>query len=310
MGRKKAANTNAIASEMDLRSLRYFLAVAEQQHFTRAAKTLDVAQPSLTYQIKKLERELGVQLFHRTKRSVSVTGPGKILVEEVRLLLAQVNSLVQTTQFVATGVIGDLSIGFVESAAVAMLPDVVRELRKHHPQITLRLHEMTTWDQVASLRKRVIDVGIIRSPIPDPHIETCFLQRETLVVALPDTHPLARRKALSLQMLRNEPLIAFAGSRYSRLHNEIVSLCRRAGFTPAVEHHFEEWLTICGVVATGAGIAIIPSSVASTVIRGLTYRKLSPEVPLHYYIAWLKEARSPSLSRFLALPRFQRATNT
>lgn len=294
---------------MDLRSLRYFLAVAEQQQFTKAAKTLNVAQPSLSYQIKKLERELGVQLFHRTKRSVSITAPGRILVEEVRLLLAQVNSLVQTTQLVATGTIGDLSVGFVESAALAMLPDVARELRKHYPQISLRLHQLTTTEQIASLRKRVIDVGIIRSPVPDPHIETHFLQRESLVVALPDTHALVRRKKLSLQLLKNEPFIAYAGSRYSRLHNEIVSLCRQAGFTPSVEHQFEEWNTICGAVAAGAGISIVPSSVTSIAIKGVVYRRLSPEVPLHYYVAWLKEARSPSLSRFLALPRFQGTLN-
>ncbi|MGH7684028.1 MAG: LysR substrate-binding domain-containing protein [Vulcanimicrobiaceae bacterium] len=295
---------------MDLRTLRYFLAVAEQQQFTKAAKTLNVAQPSLSYQIKKLERELGVQLLHRTKRSVSVTAAGRILVEEVRVLLAQFNSLVETTKLVATGTIGDLSIGFVESAALAMLPDVVRELRKHHPQVSVRLHQMTTTEQIAGLRKRVIDVGIIRSPVPDPHIETRFLQRESLVVALPDTHKLVHRKRLSLQLLKNELFIAYAGSRYSRLHNEIVSLCRQAGFTPSVEHYFEEWNTICGVVATGAGIAIVPSSVATITIKGVTFRKLLPEVPLHYYVAWLREARSPSLARFLALPRFQRAAAT
>jgi len=284
---------------LELRDLRYFVAVADHQHFTKAATALRIAQPSLSQQIRKFERELGVELFHRTKRSVTLTPEGRALLSEARLLLAQADATSEVARLAASGDMGRLTIGFIESIVFTGLPRLIGSFQERHPNISLQLVEMSTAEQVAALRTRAIDVGLIRAPIAGDDIETRLLLRENIAVALPRKHPLASRTTIPLRALRDEKLIMYAGPRAKRLRDELMILCHQAGFVPTVVQEAAEFHTICGLVAAGLGISLMPAAARAINIKGVAYRDLtSPRVTIDYSLAWLKGTRSPAVKAF------------
>lgn len=288
--------------ELELRDLRYFMAVADHRNFTKAATTLRIAQPSLSQQIRKLERELGVELFYRTKRAVTLTPAGHALLPEARLLLAQADATAEVAKLAATGHVGELAIGFIESVVFTGLPQLIRSFQERHPGVTLRLVEMSTIEQAASLRSRVIDVGLIRAPIQGDDIESRLLFRDKISVALPRKHPLVLRNSIPLKSLRDEKLILYSGPRARRLRDELMTLCHQAGFIPAVVQEAAEFHTICGLVAAGLGISLVPSSAKAINIKGVAYRELTaPRVTIDYSLAWLRANRSPTVKAFCDL---------
>ena len=287
---------------MELRSLRSFVTLAEQQHFTRAALSLEISQPSLSEQIRKLEGELGVELFHRTKRSVHLTGAGHVLLAEARSLLSQAETMADLARQAATGEVGNLAVGFVESSVFSQLPRLLSVFRTKYPKVNLKLRELSTEEQLAGMRERSIDVGILRTPIQGSDIETKHLSRESLVVVLPRSHKLARRPTLSLRALRNEKFILYARPEARRLRDEIVASCHQVGFTPFITQEAQEYHTLSGLVAAGLGISFVPSSARAINIRGVVYRKLvTPEVFIDYAVAWLRASRRPALSAFKSI---------
>ncbi len=289
---------------MELRDLRYFVAVADHQHFTRAAMALGIAQPSLSQQIRKLERELGVELFHRTKRSVQMTPAGRAVLAEARSVLSQADVTSGVARLAASGEMGELTIGFIESVVFTGLPQMIGSFQESHPKVTLKLIEMSTVEQVAALRTHAIDVGLIRTPIAGDDIETETLFSEPLVVALPRKHPLAARASIPLRALRDEKLILYAGPRARRLRDEIMTLCHQVGFVPAIVQEAGEFHTICGLVAAGLGISLVPFSARALNIRNVAFRKLTaPQVNVDYSVAWLRGARSPAIRAFCDVVR-------
>ncbi|XGV94726.1 MAG: LysR substrate-binding domain-containing protein [Leptolyngbya sp. BL-A-14] len=287
---------------MELRHLHYFIAVAEELHFSRAAERLHISQPPLSQQIRDLEDELGVKLFERTKRQVQLTEAGKAFLERSYLVLDQLEQSIAATQRIGRGEVGQLAIGFVDSAMLTALPEILRTFRAQFPAVDLRLQELTTAQQIQALYDRQIDVGIVRSAISEPGLSVeCFLP-ESLVLALPETHPLSAQAKVSLSTLTNESFILFPAKLGPIFYEQIMDLCQQAGFRPKVAQEAVQMQTIVGLVAAGLGIALVPASMQNFHRSGVIYRPLQEQIPeIGLYLTWRQQDDSPVIKAFLNL---------
>jgi DNA-binding transcriptional LysR family regulator len=291
---------------MELRRLRYFVAVAEELSFNRAAQRLHISQPPLSNQIKRLEEELGVRLFERSSRGVQMTEAGELLLEEARRIFVQVDQTVRTVQHVGYGEVGHLTLGFVPSASNEVLPPILRTFRDRYPEVDLFLREMRPDRVVHQLHNRQIDAGFLYLPLEDASLSIECVSREPLVLALAETHPLASEPRVGLQAVAEEPFILPA--RYQRmpgLYGQVTKACRQAGFVPnAVQK--DVWLmqTIVGLVAGGTGVALVPASLRNLHRKGVVYKSvygLSPTVELG--VIWRRDDRNAVLDSFLRVAR-------
>ncbi len=286
---------------MELRRLRYFVTVAEELHFGRAAERLHIAQSPLSQQIRRLEAELGVELFDRNRRSVRLTAAGRVLLDGAVPLLHQADRLQQTMRHAATGETGSLTVGFVGSATQDALPRVLRHLRSSDPGIDVRLRELTTTPQVEALERGDIDVGLVRPPVRSERITVIPLLEERLVAALPDTHPLAARQVVSPRELADEPFVSFPRQIGAGLYDEILAVCTAAGFSPNVVQEANEMQTIVSLVAAGIGVALVPESMQRIAQPHVAYRRLrGSDVRLRLGLAVRAGERSPLVARFTA----------
>lgn len=294
---------------MELHALRYFVAVAEELHFGRAAARLQITQPALSRQIRSLEAELGIELLRRTKRTVELTEAGATFLVEVRKALQQLESAIQIAQRVARGEIGCLRIAFAPSAMHTVLPKILKQFCDRYPNVKLELTELCTLDQVNRLQTDIIDVGFLHPPIDVSFLKLFPLPAEKLVVALPQTHPLARQKHLSLKSLAGEPFILHPRYEGPVLYDQILTLCRKAGFEPRIVHEEVKHQTRVGLVAAGIGIAFVPESAQQFGLAGVSYCTLVDESPeLQLALAWQRENLSPVLREFIQV--VQRLVNT
>ncbi|HVY07545.1 MAG TPA: LysR family transcriptional regulator [Burkholderiales bacterium] len=286
---------------MELRHLRYFVTVAEELHFGRAARKLHISQPPLSMQIRSLEEELGVTLLNRTQRHVSLTQAGSALLGEARHILARVEQAVLTTRRASRGEIGELAVGFISVADYSVLPVVLREFRRRFPLVNLTLREATSDAQLRDLPAGHIDVGFVLPPINEPALESVAILREPLIAALPDKHPLARKHGkLALEKLKDAPFILFPRPRAPGLYDDIVSRCRAAGFSPRVEQEAIQMQTIVSLVSAELGVALIPASLMNLRRTGVTYKSLqggSPMMEIH--LAWRRGDDLPALRMFV-----------
>lgn len=256
---------------MELRHLHYFIAVAEELHFTRAAERLHLAQPALSQQIKRLETELAVELFRRTSRRVELTDAGKVFLTEARAAVEAAERAVASVRRAARGEFGWLRVGFVGSAAYGVLPRLLQNFITRWPDVHLELDELTTERQIVQLAAGEIDVGIARELREEEGLSVKPLLREPLVLALPTAHPLARRRRLRLAEVAREPLILFPRAEVPRLHDLIVSLYRAAGLAPRTTQEAVQFPTILGLVSAGVGIALVPATVQALRQSGVAY---------------------------------------
>jgi DNA-binding transcriptional LysR family regulator len=288
---------------MELRHLRYFITVAEELHFGRAAEKLHISQPPLSMQIRSLEEELGVTLLRRTQRHVELTQSGHAFLQEVRQILARLEQAVLTTRRASRGEIGELMVGFISVADYNVLPAVLREFRQRFPQVNLTLRESTTDAQIRDLLGSRIDVGFVLPPIDEPALESVCIVREPLVVALPDRHPLADRPGkLALGKLRDAPFILFPRPMAPGLYDDVVSFCRAAGFSPRVEQEAVQMQTIVSLVSAQLGVALIPASLTNLRRTGVTYKALREASPLtEIHLAWRRGDELPALRVFVDL---------
>lgn len=289
---------------MELRHLHYFIAVAEELHFSRAAERLHISQPPLSQQIRDLEEELGVKLFERTKRHVQLTEAGKEFLERSYRVLAQLEQAIVATQQIGRGEVGRLAIGFVGSAMYTVLPEILRAFREQFPAVELQLRELTTAQQIQALYDKQVDIGIVRSAISEPGLSMeCFLP-ESLVLALPATHPLSAQTQVSLSTLADELFILFPAKLGPVFYEQIINLCQQAGFCPKVAQEAVQMETIVGLVAAGLGIAIVPTSLQNFHRNGVIYRPLKEEIPnTGLYLTWRQHDSSPVVRVFLGLAR-------
>ncbi|UCH47305.1 MAG: LysR family transcriptional regulator [Betaproteobacteria bacterium] len=288
---------------MELRHLRYFVTVATELHFGRAAEKLHISQPPLSMQIRALEDELGVTLLHRTRRHVSLTRAGKAFLQDARQILQRTDQAMLTARRAARGEIGELAVGFISVADYNLLPVVLREFRRLYPMVTLSLKESTTDAQIADLTEGRIDVGFLLPPVTEPGIESVPILREPLIAALPERHPLARRKgSVSLAALADAPFIITPRHMAPGLHDDIVSFCRAAGFSPQVTQEAIQMQTVVSLVSAELGVALIPRSLRNLQRTGVVYKSLKEKSPIsEIRLAWRTGDSLPALQLFLEL---------
>jgi DNA-binding transcriptional LysR family regulator len=289
-------------NDMELRHLRYFVAVAEERHFGRAAARLHMAQPPLSQQIRQLESELGLQLLRRTTRRVELTAAGEAYLIRARQIIAAVSSAAGEAQRVAAGLQGRLVIGCVGSATYSLLPQLVRTLRDELPDVEVSVQgEMLAPDQVGALLDGRIDLGLLRPPVDEESLRLEVLRADRLIVALPDGHRLAVRARLRLKELAGEDFVIHAGGGRSVMHDTVVARCREAGFEPRVRHEVAETSTLVTFVAAGLGIAVVPAPVAVPMVPGVTYRPLVGKATVDLAAATRADDEAPHLQRALAV---------
>ncbi|MGW6929945.1 LysR substrate-binding domain-containing protein [Lentzea sp. NPDC054927] len=287
---------------MELRHLRYFVAVAEERHFGRAAERLHMAQPPLSQQIQQLEAELGVTLLHRTTRKVELTRAGTVYLERARDVLAAVDDAAAEARRVAAGLQGRLVVGCVGSATYSLLPALARTLREELPEVDFAFRgEMLAPDQVESLLARRIDLALLRPPVDHPSVRVSTVRRDRLIVALPDGHRLASRKRLTIKDLQDEDLIVHASRGRSVMYEIVSKLCHEAGFAPRIRHEVSETSTLVTFVASGLGVAVVPEPVAELGVTGTTYRPLAGNHGIDLATAVRADDDSPVLARALAV---------
>ncbi|MEM6753479.1 MAG: LysR family transcriptional regulator [Cyanobacteria bacterium P01_C01_bin.38] len=285
---------------MELRHLRYFVTLAEELHFGRAAERLHIAQPPLSQQIRQLETELGFELFHRTKRKVELSEAGKVFLVEVQQIFRQLEKAIFLGRQVSRGEIGQLVIGFVSSAAYNILPDFLLHFRHNNPDINLELHELTTDEQLRWLNSGRIDVGFVRPPVDENTYESKIVFRESLIVAVPENHPLANQDKVSLQSLKNESFILFPRLLAPGLYDLIISFCLSVGFSPQLAQEAIQMQTIVSLVAAEIGVAIVPESLQNLQRTGVVYKFFVEETPkVSIAMIWRKNDVSVVLDRFL-----------
>lgn len=291
---------------MELRHVRYFVAVAEDLHFGRAAERLHIAQPPLSRQIMQLEQELRVTLLERSKRHVRLTPAGAAFLVKARELLALADDAVDVARRVASGHAGSLTVAFVGSAMFSILPDILREARQRFPSVDLLLNEMTTGtgQQVTALVERRTQVAFVRPGIVHPEIVSEVVFREDLVVAVPEAHTLARRQSIAIADLAAEPLVLFSRQVRPSFGDQVMSLCIAAGFTPVSVQEALEMQTALGLVAAGLGMAIVPGSVARIAWPGVALVPIPPPAPqTELSVAYRVDESSPILPHFLDIAR-------
>ncbi|HHM4862341.1 TPA: LysR substrate-binding domain-containing protein [Pseudomonas aeruginosa] len=290
---------------MELRHLRYFIAVAEELHFGRAAERLGISQPPLSQQIQALEEEIGARLFERTNRRVELTDAGRLFLDESRQVLAQVDKAVLLARRAHLGELGELKIGFTSSAPfTSTIPSSIHAFRKAYPDVHLDLQEMSSRQVLKALLEESLQVGVIRPlALPDA-VHWVELFREPLVAVLRADHPLAAgsEDGLGIAALAEEPFVFFPRSYGTGLYDQVIALTRQAGFSPRIAQEASEAMTIIGLVSAGLGVSILPASFRRTRVDGVVYRTLSdPEATTAVWLVRRQNEGSPLALSFIDL---------
>lgn len=283
---------------MDIRQLSYFIAVAEERHFGRAAKRLHMAQPPLSQQIRQLEEQLGVQLLNRTTRRVDLTAAGEELLSRGRHIVNAMETLQADVYQVGQGAAGVLRVGFSGSSTYGIMPPIVRRVKQALPGLSLALRgEMLTPAMEAGLRDGTLDAALLRPPVSAPEIEYRIVGREQLVVALPSFSALAAGRPVAVHELQDQDFIAYPPE--SVLYRTTADMCRREGFRPRITQVIGETSTMLSFVAAGSGIAVVPESVRALQLEGVVYCAIEDAPEVELAVAWRREDRSALLRNFL-----------
>lgn len=257
--------------------MRYAVAVAEELHFGRAAERLLVAQPSLSRQVRDLERDLGVELFARTSRQVQLTPAGRAFVEAARRTIAAAETSRDAAVDAAAGVRGSVTLGFVASAAIQILPDLVRRHRGLRPEVRLTLREMTTEEQMTALHEGAIDVGLSRDLEDQDGIEVSTLFREPLLAVVPTSHPLQHRRTIGIADLAGTEFVTLPRERVPRAWDRLVVLAHTGGLRLRFAQEANQFATLLALVAAEVGVAVVPASVRALRQDGVHYLRLRDE---------------------------------
>ncbi|MGY0056841.1 LysR substrate-binding domain-containing protein [Streptomyces sp. LZ34] len=285
---------------MELRHLRYFAAVAETRHFGKAAEDLHMAQPPLSQAIRRLETELGVELFARTTRQVTLTGAGEVFRTDVERILKAVDEAVARVARFAAGAEGVLRIGLTGSASYRQLPALARLVKREMPQVMLEVHtEMLTPVQEAGLLERRLDVGVLRPPVRQEGIAHRPIATEPLVVAVPEQHGLAEAGAVRVEQLRHEDFIMYGATLGSVVNDAVVRSCLAAGFYPHHAYEVTETSAALALVAAGLGVAVLPDSIRSAPREGVRCKEIENALTVRLDLAWREDDTSPLLRNLL-----------
>ena len=263
---------------MELRHLRYFVVLAEELHFGRAARRLSISQPPLSVAIRQLEESVGARLFDRNSKEVRLTPAGKALEGSARTLLRQAEEAALEARDVAQGSAGRLRIGFVGAMLYRGLPQALASFQAAHPAVRVTLAELNSGQQITELLHDRMDFGFVHTSRMPAELRHVLLLSEPFVVCLPAAHGLARRRRVSLAMLRDEPFVLFSREASPDYHERILAICEGAGFRPEVRHEVRHWLSVVSLVSQGLGVALVPSAMHNAALRGAVFRPLEEEV--------------------------------
>jgi DNA-binding transcriptional LysR family regulator len=289
---------------MELRHLRYFVAVAESLHFGHAAAQLRIAQPSLSHQIRQLEAELQTTLFQRTKRRVVLTESGRLFLEEAREILAHADRATLIARRASLEGSERVRVGFAIWTDLTKIFQVIKRLDETHATIRVDLRNMTVPLQIAALKDGLIEVGFIRAMSLEPILQSELLVAEPFMVALPKNHRLASRKRIALSALAKEPFIMGPHAAMPTFFDLALKLCRDAGFIPRVRHEVDYPSIVLGLVATGVGVSLVPASIRKIQSTGVVFRALEPSPRiLETSVAWRRDNMSQNVKAFLQLVR-------
>jgi DNA-binding transcriptional LysR family regulator len=291
---------------MKIRHLRYFVAVAEELHFTRAAERLGIKQPPLSQQIRQLENEIGAPLLHRLTRGLELTEGGKLLLEESRRILEHLDRAKTLVQNRARGETGRLQVGFASATYFQpLVPDIIRAYRERFPGVILTPEQNNTPALMAGLRSGGIDIAFVRSPVSDgENIGIDLLVNEPMLVVLSASHPLGRRRSIPLAALAEETFIVCPRAAGPALYDAIIMSCRRAGFSPVLGQEAPQIPSIVPMVAAGFGVSIVPESIEQIHTAGICYLRIEDEAPhAPISLAYRRNDTSTAVRNFVALAK-------
>ena len=281
------------------RQLRYFLAVAEELHFGRAAERAGIAQPPLTQQIQKLERLLGCKLFVRGRKT-RLTAAGAVLAADATRLLEQAEQAFDSARRAARGEVGQLRVGVPPSVMLTGLPAAIRRYRERYPAVSFTLREMATSVIEEALRRREIDLGFLRESKPGTPLKSALFLTEHLVAVLPAAHTLASRSTLALRQLKSESFVLFPARLGPAFHDVLTGACVGAGFAPRIVQEATQWQTVISFVEAGMGVSLAPECITKLRRAGVTYRMLAHSTT-NVYASWYEGEISPAVDQFLKI---------
>lgn len=285
---------------MELRHLRYFVALAEELHFGRAALRLAITQPPLSFSIQALEKELDVQLFERDNKRVSLTTAGKAYLAEARGILDRLEHANDTARSVAAGKLGRLDIGFTGSMVYRDVPQIVSRFNETHPGIDITLRELSSVEQIEGLRHGQLHAGFVNTMSLPESLRGQVLPEDPLVCCLPADHRYAGKKKIDLKDLASESFIMFVRDISPANYDNVIAICRQAGFEPQTRYAARQWLTIVALVANGLGVALVPASTMRAAIADARFVPIrSTQALTTAYLLWNPESENPGINYFL-----------
>jgi len=295
--------------EIEFRHLRYFLAVAETLHFSRAATQLGMAQPPLSQQIRRLEQILGYPLFDRTTRGVRLTKVGQYFRERARDTIAKIRDDLEMARRLGSGQEGVLTVGFSGSVMLTTLPKAIERYRRMHPRVELRLRELVTAEQIPSLLDGTLDLGFLRDGEPKDGLSMESILRERFIAVLPARHKLAGHASIRPAELRHERFVLFARRMGPLAFDRTVACCEAEGFHPNLVQEAPQWPTVVRLVAAGSGISLAPACVANFAMPGVVYKKVRSRHWTSIDIGLKSNVDNPTVEAFLNIVRKQFSKN-
>jgi LysR family transcriptional regulator, benzoate and cis,cis-muconate-responsive activator of ben and cat genes len=287
---------------MELRHLRYFVAVAEAENVSRAALKLHVSQPGISRQIRDLEDEIGFALFERNAKSIKLTSAGKTFLTEARAVLRRADEAVKTARAIATGAQGELHVGYAPSPTSRLLPPTLRAFQAESPNVRVKLHDFSSEEMIAGLREGRLQIAFMVRPttgrLRGMHFE--IIMRDAICVAVAPSHPLARRRSVRLAEVAQEPLMVYSRAEYPEAHEELMAMFAAVKSKPRIAEEHDGVTSLIAGVESGAGVALVPESIGCIAGLRLKLVKLVPALdPLVIGAAWAKDGLVPAAERFL-----------
>jgi DNA-binding transcriptional LysR family regulator len=285
--------------------LKYFVVLAEELHFGRAAQKLSMTQPPLSTAIRQLEEDLEVNLFYRDNKRVRLTPAGSAFLVEAQGILERMERASEIARGAAHGLLGRIDVGFTGSMLYRDLPKVVAAFSEQHPKMEIILHELSTTEQIDALKRRQLQAGFINVKEPasiTSGLRYISLKEEPLVCCLPSSHPLARKDGLNLKQLEDEPFVMFAREVAPTNHDNVISTLHRAGVHPKTRHAARQWMTVVGMVGAGMGVALVPGSMRCAQISGTTFVPIRGQrSTASAMLAWNPDQNSFALDAFVRI---------
>ena len=289
---------------MEFRHLRYFLVLAEELHFGRAARRLSISQPPLSLNIQQLEASVGARLFERDSRGVRLTAAGQAFREAATSLLAQAESARLLAREIEAGAVGRLRVGFVGAMLYRGLPQCLREFQARHPRVQVALTELNSQQQIEALLHDELDLGLIHTRRVPEELTAELALSEPFLCCLPHDHALAAASTVPLTALRDEPFVLFSRTASPDYYNRILDMCAAQGFTPRTRHEVRHWLSVVSLVSQGMGVAVVPAALAHAGMAGAVFRPLAvATVPSEVYCVWKAAPDHPARDHLVAMVR-------